>query len=85
MTGLGGVFHGGIVVDGLEWSFGYCESGSGVYACKPKLNPMYVFRETVDLGTCLKTKQEVRDILKALKIAWPGTDYEVLTKVRLSL
>lgn len=74
------MFHGGIVVDGLEWSYGYCESGSGVYACKPKLNPMYVFRESVDLGTCLKTKQEVREILKAMKAAWPGTDYEVLTK-----
>ena len=41
---------------------------------------MYVFRESVDLGTCLKTKQEVREILKTIKAAWPGTSYEVLTK-----
>ena len=33
--GLGGVFHGGIAIDGVEWSFGYCDAGTGVYSCKP--------------------------------------------------
>lgn len=33
--GLGGVFHGGVAIDGVEWSFGYCDAGTGVYSCKP--------------------------------------------------
>jgi hypothetical protein len=34
MMGIGGVFHGGLEVDGCEWSFGFCEDGTGVYSCK---------------------------------------------------
>ena len=39
--GLGGVFHAGVELFDLEWSFGYCpaERGTGVYCCKPKSNP----------------------------------------------
>ena len=44
---LGGVFHGAIELQGShkfagrEYSFGYCERGTGVYACNSKTNPMY--------------------------------------------
>lgn len=44
---LGGVFHGAIELQGSqkfagrEYSFGYCERGTGVYACNSKANPMY--------------------------------------------
>lgn len=31
--GVGGIFHGAVVVESSEWSFGACERGSGVYAC----------------------------------------------------
>ena len=34
----------------LEWSFGCCEKGTGVYSCKPRDNPMYTYRETITLG-----------------------------------
>lgn len=47
---FGGVFHGGIEIFGKEWSFGYCENGSGLYACIPKLNPAYTYRESVEMG-----------------------------------
>jgi deubiquitinase DESI2 len=57
--GIGGVFHGGVEVNGYEWSFGFCERGTGVYRCQPKKNPMYVYRETIDLGITIKTRQEV--------------------------
>ena len=35
-TGLGGIFHGGVEVYSKEWSFGFCEAGTGVYACMPR-------------------------------------------------
>lgn len=47
-------------VDGQEWSFGYCERGSGVYTCTPRENPMYTFRSAVELGPTSKTSKEVR-------------------------
>lgn len=59
-TALGGVFHGGIEVNGKEWSYGYCEKGTGVYYCMPKDNPMYSYRETVTLGATTLSTIEVR-------------------------
>lgn len=56
---LGGIFHGALELQGREWSFGYIERGSGVYPCQPRKNPMYVFRETVELGTTMKSEEEV--------------------------
>ncbi len=58
--GIGGVFHGAIQIADYEWSFGWCEVGSGVYVVEARKNPMYLFRETLDLGPTGKTKQEVR-------------------------
>lgn len=39
-VGLGGVFHGAIDVYGVEWSYGFCQSGTGVRASEvpPELN-----------------------------------------------
>eukprot|EP00955_Chlamydomonas_euryale_P068858 360255-Chlamydomonas_euryale.AAC.4 len=35
-SGVGGAFHAGIEVDGLEWSFGHSESGTGMHAVEPR-------------------------------------------------
>ena len=58
-TALGGVFHGGVEVNGKEWSYGYCEKGSGVYHCVPRENPMYAYRESVTLGATTQSPAEV--------------------------
>lgn len=57
--GVGGVFHGGIEVQGAEWSYGFCENGSGVYCCVPKQNPMYTYRESVPLGSTSLSPSQV--------------------------
>ncbi len=57
--GIGGVFHGGIEVDHSEWSFGFCEAGSGVYLCEPKQNAAYTYRETHTLGVTRLSGPEV--------------------------
>ena len=60
--GLGGVFHGAVEVCGEEWSFGFCEDGSGVYACPPRKNPLYTYRESISLGITRKSPEEVGGI-----------------------
>jgi hypothetical protein len=35
-------------------------------------NPMYTFRETIDLGPTHKSMQEIRSIIQQLKQEWPG-------------
>eukprot|EP00245_Coleochaete_scutata_P000513 TRINITY_DN1061_c0_g1_i1.p1 TRINITY_DN1061_c0_g1~~TRINITY_DN1061_c0_g1_i1.p1 ORF type:complete len:286 (+),score=44.53 TRINITY_DN1061_c0_g1_i1:337-1194(+) len=78
--GIGGIFHGAVEVYGEEWSFGYCEIGSGVFSCPSKRNPMYTFRETVPLGTTLLDPAQVRQVLIELSREWPGRSYDLLGK-----
>jgi hypothetical protein len=78
-TTLGGVFHGGIEVNQKEWSYGFCERGTGVYSCKPRDNPMYSFRETITLGATTLSESEVNKLILELKERWTGARYEVLT------
>ena len=49
-----------------EWSFGYCERGTGVYSCNPRDNPMYSFRETVTLGATTLSESEVSAAVQAV-------------------
>lgn len=79
-TTLGGVFHGGVEVHGAEYSFGYCPQGTGVYKCEPRQNPMYKYRDTVDLGECKLSREEVRAVVKRMSREWPGDSYDILTR-----
>lgn len=78
--GLGGIFHGAIEVYGKEWSFGFCETGSGVFSCPPMNNPMYTYRETVSLGKTNCTRSQVDQIIKRLMEKWPGNRYDLLSR-----
>merc|ERR1712232_1331590 len=48
---LGGVFHAGVEVHGLEWSYGFsaCESRSGISCVEPRMHPQHHYRQTVSL------------------------------------
>ncbi|KAG6554278.1 hypothetical protein Mapa_004194 [Marchantia paleacea] len=78
--GVGGIFHGAIQVYDEEWSFGFCETGSGVFSCPPKENPMYTYRESVHLGTTNLSRSEVNVIIRTMIAEWPGCDYDLLSK-----
>ncbi|KAJ7541136.1 hypothetical protein O6H91_10G047900 [Diphasiastrum complanatum] len=78
--GLGGIFHGAIQVYEAEWSFGYCEHGSGVFSCTPKQNAMYTYRETISLGHTTLSEIRVDQILTELSREWPGYSYDVLSR-----
>lgn len=77
---LGGVFHCGIEVNMEEWSFGYCEHGTGVYSCKPKSNSMYSFRESIPVGVTSISPYRIRQLIATLQLEWPGTSYDLLAR-----
>nr|XP_043634645.1 deSI-like protein At4g17486 isoform X1 [Erigeron canadensis] len=79
--GLGGIFHSAVQVYGEdEWSFGFCEEGSGVFNCPSGKNPMYTYRECIILGETDLTKTKVNQILGELSTEWPGDCYDLLSK-----
>lgn len=79
--GIGGIFHSAIQVHGCEeWSFGFCEYGSGVFSCPPTKNPMYTFRESIVLGETDCTNNRVHQILRELSREWPGCSYDLLAR-----
>lgn len=63
-----------------EWSFGFCEYGSGVFSCPPSKNPMYTYREKIVLGETECSILKVNQILRELSREWPGSSYDLLSK-----
>ncbi|KAF9601506.1 hypothetical protein IFM89_020301 [Coptis chinensis] len=63
-----------------EWSFGFCEQGSGVFSCPPSKNPMYTYRERMVLGKTDCSIFEVNQILRELSREWPGSSYDLLSR-----
>eukprot|EP01018_Ginkgo_biloba_P020866 Gb_01233 [translate_table: standard] len=78
--GMGGIFHSAVEIYGNEWSFGYCENGSGVFSCPAKKNPMYTYRESIVLGSTRLSSAKVNQILTDLSTEWPGYSYDLLSK-----
>ena len=77
---LGGMYHVGIEICGVEWSFGYCERGSGVFAVAPTECSLGTFNESVLLGTTDLTTDGVIRILHKLRLEWVGPDYHLVNR-----
>lgn len=78
---LGGIFHSAVeVYDCEEWSFGYSGSGSGVFSCPHKGNPLYSYRETISLGQTSLSRLKVTQVLFELGREWPGNSYDLLSR-----
>ena len=73
-----GVFHAGVEIDGVEYSFGWCEDGTGVYSCTPKDSPGYHFRTTVEMGDCVLTRAQINQLLSRMVKEWTGPSYSTL-------
>ena len=79
--GLGGIFHSAVQVFGDdEWSFGFCEQGTGVFSCPSGKNPMYTYRESIVLGKTNFSIFKLNQILRELSREWPGSSYDLLSK-----
>ena len=77
---VGGIYHVGIEVAGIEWSYGYCEAGSGVFAVEPTKCKLGPFSEQVELGDTRLRADEIIRVLHRLRLEWVGPDYNVINR-----
>merc|ERR1712003_492642 len=67
------LLHGGIEVNGLEWSFG-TPSGAGlplVSCWKPKEHPQHQFRQSLSLGRTNLSVEKTSELLVRLAEEYP--------------
>lgn len=79
---FGGVFHVGVEVGGVEWSYGYAagNAATGVMGEEPRTNPDHHFRQTVCLRATKLSGEEVTRVLAQLVEEYRGGDYELLRR-----
>lgn len=79
---FGGVFHAGVEVNGLEWSFGFSNSCSkpGVSCIQPRSNKQHSYRETIECGCTQTAPDEIGQIISGLLEEYPGHDYDLLRR-----
>lgn len=75
-----GAFHAAVEVFGKEWSFAFCEQGSGVFQCEPRHCSQHTYRETINMGDTDLTEEEFGALIERLRSEWQGCDYDLLRK-----
>jgi hypothetical protein len=73
--GIGGAFHAGVEVHGLEWTFG-CEEG--ISCGLPRSQEVHVYHESILLGETPLSAQEVQQVIQEMRQSWIKQDYEML-------
>merc|ERR1719330_2159748 len=82
---IGGLFHVGMEVFGVEWCYGRTEEDrSGVSCITPRSHPKHTYRTTVPLGYTSKSLQEVLDLTDRLAEEWRGNQYHTINRNCLS-
>jgi len=79
---FGGVFHAGVEVNGLEWSFSYSPSRTrpGVSCLTPMKHPHHHYRETVYCGRTQLSFAGICRIISDMLEEYPGSDYHLLRR-----
>merc|ERR1712217_533957 len=79
---FGGVFHAGVEVNGLEFSFGLSESTtmSGITCNLPRTHPQHRYRQTVRLRPTMLSDVELSALISDLIEEYPGDDYDLLRR-----
>jgi len=78
-----GVFHCGVEVYGLEWSYSYVldaedAAETGVFFCSPGHCERHTFSESVLLGTTQRSEMQVLKAVRTMQEAWLSIDYDGL-------
>lgn len=79
-AGLGGAYHVGVEVYGLEWSFGGRDFGSGLDVVYIGQSSLGYFHSRLPLGRTRKSPQQVLDILDEYRRTWHGDTYHLLAR-----
>lgn len=80
-----GLYHAGIEIDGLEWSYGAVlqptiEGSSGVFSGPPQQCPRHDYKEAIHLGTVTHTREAVARLLSEMQEEWNGSDYDLFRR-----
>jgi len=75
-----GAFHGGVEIQGREWSFQKTPEGTGVFDCTPKACKAHQYRQSLEMGDVDFSMEEVQEVLSKLKEEWQGLEYDLLRK-----
>lgn len=82
-----GVFHCGVEVFGMEWSYSSfdCQPGqslpdSGIFSCKPRQCPTHSYAETIPMGGVAISEDDIDTLINILRREWPVFAYHSLTK-----
>ena len=78
-----GIFHAGVAVcysgfETVEYSFGWCDAGTGVYTCAPRRAPGASFRCAIDCGRTPLTRRQVAAAIARMAREWDGASYALL-------
>lgn len=79
---FGGVFHAGVEVYGLEWSYGFSESETvpGISCGEPKSHPQHRYRQTITLARTPLAAEDAADLISQMLEEYPGEDYDLLKR-----
>ncbi|KAH7822286.1 putative pppde peptidase family [Monocercomonoides exilis] len=74
-----GVFHSGVEILGKEWAFEGDRKGTGVWYQKP-ISPLPTspFKCQIYVGLCIRTPQQVDQILNEISQEYPATSYNIV-------
>jgi energy-coupling factor transporter ATP-binding protein EcfA2 len=75
--GLGGVYHAGVEVFGVEWTFGSGHPDGGVYPNPPRQSTKGNLVQSLPLGPTALTCEEVTQELTRLAVEWPASKYHL--------
>eukprot|EP01012_Entosiphon_sulcatum_P056719 TRINITY_DN8040_c0_g1_i2.p1 TRINITY_DN8040_c0_g1~~TRINITY_DN8040_c0_g1_i2.p1 ORF type:complete len:339 (-),score=44.72 TRINITY_DN8040_c0_g1_i2:15-1031(-) len=84
-AGVGlGLYHSGIEIYGMEWTFGGCvderyHAASGIFPMEPQTATPFM-QCSLDLGMCDLTPQQVRDIIRTMGREWTMGSYHLLAR-----
>lgn len=81
-----GAFHCGVEVLENEWCFqGFHDAWddptlSGVIRNEPRLHPGYVYRESIFMGDCPFSEEDIDNVIDDMMDTWPANSYHLLTR-----
>lgn len=75
-----GIYHAGVEIYGLEWSFAYRMFGHGIFCSQPRKCFVHTYRQSIPLGYVKMSRRSVQDLLCDMTKEWHGESYSLLRK-----